>query len=45
MVFEANITFLRERKARYLVGTPKSWPPLQVDPSDRLAARPRANPA
>ena len=25
MVSEANITFLRERKARYLVGTPKSW--------------------
>jgi transposase len=25
MVSEANIAFLRERKARYLVGTPKSW--------------------
>lgn len=25
MVSEANLTFLRERKARYLVGTPKSW--------------------
>jgi transposase len=25
MVSEANINFLRERKARYLVGTPKSW--------------------
>jgi hypothetical protein len=25
MVMEANIAFLRERKARYLVGTPKSW--------------------
>ena len=25
MVSEANIVFLRERKARYLVGTPKSW--------------------
>jgi transposase len=25
MVSEANIGFLRERKARYLVGTPKSW--------------------
>jgi transposase len=25
MVSEANITFLRARKARYLVGTPKSW--------------------
>jgi transposase len=25
MVSEANITFLRERRARYLVGTPKSW--------------------
>jgi len=25
MVSEANITFLRERNARYLVGTPKSW--------------------
>ena len=25
MVSEANIAFLRERRARYLVGTPKSW--------------------
>ena len=25
MVSEANLAFLRERKARYLVGTPKSW--------------------
>ncbi|HRP03584.1 MAG TPA: IS1634 family transposase, partial [Opitutaceae bacterium] len=25
MVSESNIAFLRERKARYLVGTPKSW--------------------
>jgi hypothetical protein len=25
MVSEANIAFLRARKARYLVGTPKSW--------------------
>ena len=25
MVSEANIAFLRERKARYLIGTPKSW--------------------
>jgi len=25
MVSEANIAFLRQRKARYLVGTPKSW--------------------
>jgi transposase len=25
MVSEANIAFLRSRKARYLVGTPKSW--------------------
>jgi transposase len=25
MVSEANMAFLRERKARYLVGTPKSW--------------------
>jgi len=25
MVSEANIAFLREHKARYLVGTPKSW--------------------
>ena len=25
MVSEANIAFLRKRKARYLVGTPKSW--------------------
>ena len=25
MVSEANLSFLRERKARYLVGTPKSW--------------------
>jgi transposase len=25
MVSEANIVFLRERQARYLVGTPKSW--------------------
>jgi hypothetical protein len=25
MVSEANLGFLRERKARYLVGTPKSW--------------------
>ena len=25
MVSEANIAFLRERKARYLVGAPKSW--------------------
>lgn len=25
MVSEANIAFLRERKARYLMGTPKSW--------------------
>lgn len=25
MVSEANLEFLRERKARYLVGTPKSW--------------------
>jgi hypothetical protein len=25
MVSETNIAFLRERKARYLVGTPKSW--------------------
>ena len=25
MVSEANSAFLRERKARYLVGTPKSW--------------------
>jgi transposase len=25
MVSEANLDFLRERKARYLVGTPKSW--------------------
>lgn len=25
MVSEANIAFLRERHARYLVGTPKSW--------------------
>ena len=25
MVSEANIAFLRERQARYLVGTPKSW--------------------
>ena len=25
MVSEANLTFLRERKARYLIGTPKRW--------------------
>lgn len=25
MVSEADITFLRERKARYLIGTPKGW--------------------
>jgi hypothetical protein len=25
MVSDANLAFLRERKARYLVGTPKSW--------------------
>jgi hypothetical protein len=25
MVSEANIAFLRERRARYIVGTPKSW--------------------
>ena len=25
MVSESNIAFLRQRKARYLVGTPKSW--------------------
>jgi transposase len=25
LVSEANIAFLRQRKARYLVGTPKSW--------------------
>jgi transposase len=25
MVSKANIAFLRERKARYLVGTPKNW--------------------
>jgi hypothetical protein len=25
MVSESNIAFLRERRARYLVGTPKSW--------------------
>ncbi len=25
MVSEANIEFLRQRKARYIVGTPKSW--------------------
>lgn len=25
MVCESNLAFLRERKARYLVGTPKSW--------------------
>lgn len=25
MVSEANLEFLRERRARYLVGTPKSW--------------------
>ena len=25
MVSEANLVFLRERKARYLIGTPKSW--------------------
>jgi transposase len=25
MVSETNLAFLRERKARYLVGTPKSW--------------------
>jgi transposase len=25
MVSESNLAFLRERKARYLVGTPKSW--------------------
>lgn len=25
MVSEANLAFLRERQARYLVGTPKSW--------------------
>jgi hypothetical protein len=25
MVSEGNLAFLRERKARYLVGTPKSW--------------------
>jgi len=25
MVSDSNIAFLRERKARYLVGTPKSW--------------------
>jgi transposase len=25
MVSEANLAFLRERKARYLVGPPKSW--------------------
>jgi hypothetical protein len=25
MVSEANLAFLRERRARYLVGTPKSW--------------------
>ena len=25
MVSEANLGFLRERKARYLIGTPKSW--------------------
>jgi|GEM_PF-2398548 len=25
MVSEANITFLRERRERYLMGTPRSW--------------------
>ena len=25
LVSEANLGFLRARKARYLVGTPKSW--------------------
>jgi hypothetical protein len=25
MISEANIAFLRERGARYIVGTPKSW--------------------
>jgi len=40
MISEANIDFLRERKARYLVGTPSHGPPgrYAADPDRGFAA-------
>ena len=42
MVSEENIEFLRERKARYLVGTPKGGCPNWRSTSSRCPGRPCA---